>query len=435
MYKYSPIKSIQIKNFRNLGDVCLDFNDSPIITLVGENESGKTSIVKAFGVCAMHQTPRSQKDFIRDGTTGFGIAITLEDGTLVTRMKTATSNVYRVQNPDGTFWEAKKLESTVPKAVSDVMGLIEEPETKELLQIRTYEDQLLFVVTPASTNYKVMYDSLKISQLTRAIKVGSTEANELKSKINSTESSITAFQNSLSSIRLYDLEPMLNIRNKLKNDMGVMDKLDSALSLKNTIVSSKNQLGAISQLNDPSIQLIDEVVVTAMIDTDRLMDTINLYKQKMGSLTTLANAEDIDLSLLEKVTDASNRLEQLGKMKTEQSSLLRLGDLSPISEVEIAAFDRIQSIQTQTNTQRKMLASMDLSNTNEISTELLSSLEKMQTAINSREYISQGKTYVEQYNAYIDQVITWMKQVGVATTDCPRCGEAVIIDLEQINQV
>ena len=36
----------------------------------------------------------------------------------------------------------------------------EEPETKEYLHIRTYEDKLLFVVTPNSTNYKVMYNSI-----------------------------------------------------------------------------------------------------------------------------------------------------------------------------------------------------------------------------------------------------------------------------------
>lgn len=37
----------------------------------------------------MHATPRDQKDFIRDGTKGFGVAIELQDGTVVTRIKMA----------------------------------------------------------------------------------------------------------------------------------------------------------------------------------------------------------------------------------------------------------------------------------------------------------------------------------------------------------
>lgn len=38
MYTYSPIKKITIKNFRNIGEAVIDFEDSPIISLIGENE-------------------------------------------------------------------------------------------------------------------------------------------------------------------------------------------------------------------------------------------------------------------------------------------------------------------------------------------------------------------------------------------------------------
>ena len=57
MYKYSPIKKIYIKNFRNIGEAVIDFEESPIVSLIGENEAGKTSVVKAFSVCALHSTP------------------------------------------------------------------------------------------------------------------------------------------------------------------------------------------------------------------------------------------------------------------------------------------------------------------------------------------------------------------------------------------
>lgn len=87
MYSYSPIKTIRVKNFRNIGDVELSFEDSPIITLVGSNEAGKTSIIKAFAACALHANPREQKDWIRDTTKMFGVEINLEDGTQLVRVK------------------------------------------------------------------------------------------------------------------------------------------------------------------------------------------------------------------------------------------------------------------------------------------------------------------------------------------------------------
>ena len=48
--KYSPIKQIWIKDFRNIGEVKVNFDESPIVSLIGENEAGKTSVVKAFSV-------------------------------------------------------------------------------------------------------------------------------------------------------------------------------------------------------------------------------------------------------------------------------------------------------------------------------------------------------------------------------------------------
>ena len=140
-YNYSPIKKLYIKNFRNLGEVTIDFSESPIVSLIGENESGKTSVVKAFSVCALHSSPRDQKDYIRDGTDGFGVAIELEDNTLITRVKRQSLNWYSLKNPDGTVWNTSKIEGGLPPAIQKVLGLIEEPETKEYLQVRTYEDQ------------------------------------------------------------------------------------------------------------------------------------------------------------------------------------------------------------------------------------------------------------------------------------------------------
>ena len=156
MYNYSPISKVRVKNFRNIGDVELDFRDSPIITLVGSNEAGKTSVIKAFGVCALHASPRDQKEWIRDTTKMFGVQIDLQDGTQIVRVKEDGGvNLYRVIDKDGKTWDTSKITDGLPVQVQQVMGLIAEEETGEFLHIRTYEDKLLFVVTPDSANYKV----------------------------------------------------------------------------------------------------------------------------------------------------------------------------------------------------------------------------------------------------------------------------------------
>ena len=80
MYSYSPIKQMVVRNFRNIGDVTVSFDESPIVSLIGENESGKTSLVKAFSACAINSDYTSQKEFIRAGTPAFGVMIELRAG-------------------------------------------------------------------------------------------------------------------------------------------------------------------------------------------------------------------------------------------------------------------------------------------------------------------------------------------------------------------
>ena len=124
MYDYSPIRKLYIRNFRNLGDVELDFSKSPIITLVGENEAGKTSVIKAFTTCALHANPRDQKDYIRDGTRMFGVSIELENGQRVTRIKEASGiNSYQITDSQGNLvFNTNKLAEGLPEEVQKIIG-------------------------------------------------------------------------------------------------------------------------------------------------------------------------------------------------------------------------------------------------------------------------------------------------------------------------
>ena len=433
MYSYSPIKSIQVKNFRNIGEAVIDFTESPIVSLIGENESGKTSIVKAFGVCAMHADPRSQKDYIRDGTTGFGVAIELQDGTQIIRMKTGTANRYVVKKPDGTMWDASKLEHEVPKAVQEVMGMIEEPETKEPLHIRTYEDQLLFVVTPASTNYKVMYDALKISQITKAIKAGSVEANSLKAKIGDTDTSIATLRGSLARIKTFDIEPLLNIRNKLSGDLRIVEKLDAISSLIDDIEKKKKQLGALELLESSGISEIDTAEVMRLDSIGRVLSEIDTMRAKESAYREIISAEEVDVATLAKINTAYDKVVEIEAMSKRAEIYEDIVGADSISEFEISAFSRLDDILTQQEKYQRLLGIYNFDGISEVEMADLTAIDKLTQAIGYTGQIQTWKSEYEQYTAYINSVENWMKQIGVATADCPKCGEAVIIDRDLLN--
>jgi predicted ATP-dependent endonuclease of OLD family len=396
LYSYSPIKKIRVKNFRNIGEVELDFTDSPIIALIGDNESGKTSIVKAFAVCALHANSRDQKYYIRDGTNGFGVQIELQDGTLITRIKTDTINKYTIQYPDGTVWDTNKIENEVPKEVRDVMGLIEEPETKEYLQVRTYEDKLLFVVTPASTNYKVMYNALKVEQITKAISIGSREVNTLKAKINNNEVSMDALKENLRRIKVYDIEPAINIRDRLKSQLQNLDKLERAKNIANRIDEAHRKLGALSLIDEYKLNEIDVARLDKFNNAIRLLNSSVKLNKLSEVYKDLSTIDSIDISVLQKLRGAIDRRNKIISDKQ------RMGILYDISKVK------------------------------EIPESAVNSVFKLGRAIEIAKRLRQMEDVLAKAKDVISKIEDYLEKCGVTTTVCPNCGKAIIVDKDTL---
>lgn len=439
MYSYSPIKQVYIKNFRNLGEVTIDFKDSPIVSLIGENEQGKTSVVKAIAVCAMHATPRDQKDYIRDGTKGFGVAIELEDGTQVVRMKMATANSYRVtypKGPDGNpikpTWEAAKLSNDLPQAVQDVMGMIEEPETKEFLHIRTYEDQLLFVTTASSTNYKVMYNALKISQLVDAIKLGSKEANALKTSINQKEIQAETLDTQAKSLKIYDLEPLQNIRDRLKNEVAQLNKLDRALELKKKIEVQTREVGELSKLSS-----IPEISITLVMSLDKAYRVLDNLKE-LGSMYrtySLADSlEEIDLNSYYNIYNAHVRYESLKNSEEQSRNYIAVSNLSEINVNEVSNLQRAIALSKKIEADMNKIQTLNISSAADVQDSDLTVYSRTYKALGLMQRNKQLEDAKVQIDNYCDAVIKWMKDIGVATETCPKCGETIVIDLDKIEK-
>ena len=439
MYSYSPIKQVYIKNFRNLGEVTIDFKDSPIVSLIGENEQGKTSVVKAIAVCAMHATPRDQKDYIRDGTKGFGVAIELEDGTQVVRMKMATANSYRVtypKGPDGNpikpTWEAAKLSNDLPQAVQDVMGMIEEPETKEFLHIRTYEDQLLFVTTASSTNYKVMYNALKISQLVDAIKLGSKEANTLKTSINQKEIQAETLDTQAKSLKIYDLEPLQNIRDRLKNEVAQLNKLDRALELKKKIEVQTREVGELSKLSS-----IPEISITLVMSLDkayRVLDNLKELDSMYRTYSLADSLEEIDLNSYYNIYNAHVRYESLKNSEEQSRNYIAVNSLSEININEVSNLQRAMALSKKIEADMNKIQTLNISSAADVQDSDLTVYSRTYKALGLIQRNKQLEDAKVQIDNYCDAVIKWMKDIGVATETCPKCGETIVIDLDKIEK-
>lgn len=436
MYNYSPIHKLYIRNFRNLGDVELDFSQSPIIALVGENEAGKTSVIKAFATCALHANPRDQKDYIRDGTKMFGVSIELENGQRITRIKETNGiNSYQITDCQGNLiWNTNKLAEGLPEEVQKLIGLIAEPETNEFLHIRTYEDKLLFVVTPNSTNYKVMYNALKVEQLTKAIKLGSSEVNTLKSAISSNDASILTLQGQLKSITVVDTEPLVNVKDRLVEQMAMLDKLERAKVLLDRVNQCEIQLGALALIDKFKLESINEVIANKLVSVSRLLSRNNETVNLLNRITDINNLEEIDYNIINKLYNILSKKEELYSKITEAGALVQLTSISEISEVTVVQLNKVVNLISKLNKLTEQSKAIDVSSCSEIEQHTIESLDKLQKIASFKEQVDTNNNQLQQINAYIVQVQDYLKQCGVAVETCPNCGSDVIIDIDKIGE-
>ena len=434
--KYSPIKQIWIKDFRNIGEVKVNFDESPIVSLIGENEAGKTSVVKAFSVCALHSTPKDQKDYIRDGTNGFGVEIELEDGTVITRIKTTTGNRYRVKNPDGTVYDTTKIDSSsAPVEVQRVMGMIEEPETKEYLQVRTYEDQLLFVVTPASTNYKVMYDALKVDQITRAIKSGSKEVNELKHVIDANENGIQTLTNSLKAVKVYDITSLLNIKARLESELAVINSLEEAAGLVDRIKRAEAELGAIAEIDKAGLRDISELEAVQISDSLSLLTKLTRLNKLLSTYSLADTAENIDIPVYQSIIDTYIKKVELDRAIFANESMVRIGEAEEVNEVELITMTSIAELRDKLSSLTNQLRRIDTAGAELIEQSDFNTVTMLESVNAGFTRLGQLETAYKQCDDYCSQVQSYLKSIGAAVETCPNCGEDIVIDIDKYREM
>lgn len=431
---YSPISHMRVKNFRNIGDVTIDFTESPIVTLIGENEAGKTSIVKAFCVAGLNAFSTKQKNYIREGTTGFGVELELSDGTVVQRIKTNSSNQLSIKKASGEIWQASKIDKgSIPVELQAVMGLIEESETKEYLQVRTYENQLLFVVTPGSTNYKVMYDALKVDQLTKALKLGTEQANQLKRSIDENQVIVKALMDNIRQIRLYDIEPVVNIKNRLKGQITKLDKLEEAKRHSQEVVQMETSLGALKLLEESGTTEIDINTVNILSSINRVRNNIDEMERRLTIYSSIDTIGKIDTTIVSKIESAIGLKNRIDKNEVEIGVYSKLSSLDTIDISTAMRLIEAKKALNKVKGYQSQLDVLELNTAKEVPSSSIDKIKKLERAIKLKADVIAKVTQLNQIEHERERITDILKESGAVVAECPKCGESVVVDVRTYN--
>lgn len=411
---YSPIRSLRIRNFRQLGNVDLQF-DTPIVTVVGENDAGKTSVMLALGVVGLNAHSSKQRKYIKRGTSAFGLSLNLADGTEVRRIKASNQNSLQIYRGEEVILDLMKFDnpSLQPVELEKVMGLLKDSSTGEILNIRTYNDRLIFAQTTSGDNYKIIYELLKVSNLVRAIKKGNEEAGYLKKQINNNAILIEHTLNSLREIKQVNIEPLLITRKNLGNIMGIFDKADKAME-KKAIVDRYNTdtLISIQSLNAVDTGIIQRAL--RAIEYNKYIKNI----EQMHCIGLIDSVENVDTDLINKVSRAINTKKKIDSIQVKSAD-----DLESLKGIDTGILVKLENAIHK----KEMIANTKSVEVNAESIDL-AVITGLSRAMNIMAEIADKDRKADSINAEIAEIKEALKESGAKYKICPNCGEVVIID-------
>ena len=422
------ISKVKIRNFRNLGDISIDFTKSPIISLVGDNGAGKSNCIEALKTCWVHNDPRNQKECIKEGTRGFGISTEFTDGSELIRIKTPSQNTYRYVEDGEEKWCLDRIDgSGVPQEVYKLMSLGVEPETKQYLNFRTYEDTLMFVYTPGSTNYKVMYDALKIANISQAIKNGQNEANKLKFSINSNEGSIVQYIRAIRNIRDIEIEPLKVIKDRVKQELAKYSKLRKAVELKQSIEKLRRESEALILID--TAQEIREVDAERVNRIEYSIKDIGRLLREQNAIAEISNAQEIEERTLYNINNIRQFIEGYRVASKEFEKYSIIEDANEINEQIIHNINNAMSEREVLKEKENKYVYNQLDSMQEVSTESINKINSIYSLVDAYKKCEELREKVKDYENKADEVYNSIKELGVAVTECPNCGSEVIVEI------
>lgn len=288
---YSKITSIEVTNFMVYSHARAVFDERGIINLKGYNSSGKSSLLKALGVCMFDLYTKSQSKLIKHGEDYFRIVISFDDGVSIIRDKYINGQSLYEMYKDGkcvlTTKEGSKLGKVdgVPQGIKDYLGLCE--TSLGCLNYQSRQDRLWLVETTGSENYASLNQVLKTEQLSRASALINADRNKLNTEIAGIEAQQQATREARIDAEKYTAELLFMLETAEKRATGYLSQyecLDSACQTVARLEELKPipevgkidyaQLEAIEGLNKAVGQLISlkPIPVIEVVDFSRLSE-------------------------------------------------------------------------------------------------------------------------------------------------------------------
>lgn len=276
------LRRVHIENVQSIADLTLDFEESGVYRLVGDNDVGKSAILRAINALFHNVSRSAYKEYISDWADTFVVEGWFYDGGYV-KLSRGAVDFYEWNLPSGGN-TLLKTDGKVPKELEDYFNLYTEKDKSKLtLNFNLQGDILPFVDTTASDNFWLTQKALGTNILLNANKLLKKENLDNQKLVKTTIDNID-----------YEMKISEKIANEIENDSYELEMLSDGVRVINEELEELESLYIAVDKENSLIELknaFDEIPI--------------LSESEIGELYTKAN----EFSLIKKYYDYALKVE------------------------------------------------------------------------------------------------------------------------------
>lgn len=230
--QYSKLKYIRLINFMVFEDETVYVGEDGILNLVGYNDSGKSTVIRAIAILLYDTGPMDQASEVRKGQEESDIRIGFDDGVEISKIKKKSGNSLWFLKKDGeTIYTNQNGNAViavtgVPEQIAKYLNVGREEVTKSNLNVRTRHDAFFLVSTGGADNYKMLNSILNCSILTEAVTKMKEDRNRTQNAIVNCSAEVRTLESELSLIEVLDDHTVRRLEQATENLVSAKKRVD-----------------------------------------------------------------------------------------------------------------------------------------------------------------------------------------------------------------
>jgi len=295
------IKKIELKNFQAHKDTVVDFS-AGVNVIVGASDRGKSSIIRALQLVFFNRPGGTA--FIRHGAKEARVTITMDDGTVIKRVRTASKNYYQID-------EQEPLKAPGRDVPPEVLAICPMQE----INFQGQHDSPFMLSETAGECGRMLNKCVDLTVIDRVL-------SDLNTKKRNASNSL---QKALENIKEQkeDCEKYARVPQMKAAATELQDMLDFLTDLSTNATAAEARIEAVDAA---------QAAADAVPDTTEAREELDALVQAAAAVAKLRSSEEELHRTIRLVVDASTDLRELQENEVEAKAVLAelMGDACPL---------------------------------------------------------------------------------------------------------